>query len=276
MARARNLKPGFFRDAALVELPTETRLLFPGLWTLADREGRLEDKPKQIKMEIFPADNFDVETMLAQLAAANLITRYQVEGKRYIQVVNFAKHQNPHRDEKASTIPPPPEHGASTVQTQCEQGGNRASTSNLQPSTLSTTASAEADADFENAWKAYPKRAGGNPKARALKAWHARRKEGASVEDLTAGVMRYAEFVRTTGKQNTEFVMQAATFFGPYRQFLEPWNPPQEKPKAAEWWSSNDATEAKGREIGLTPRSGEGWPQFRDRIRAKLSERIAA
>lgn len=120
MARARNLKPGFFRNADLAELPVETRLLFAGLWLIADRAGRLEDRPKQIKMEIYPADSFEVDSMLDQLAASGFILRYEVDGKRYIQVVSFAKHQNPHRDEKASSIPAPQEHSASTVQAQCE------------------------------------------------------------------------------------------------------------------------------------------------------------
>lgn len=133
MARARNLKPGFFRDAALVELPVETRLLFPGLWTLADRAGRLEDKPKQIKMEIYPADSFDVNSMLDQLSGSGLIVRYEVDGKRFIQIKNFLKHQNPHRDERESEIPPPCEHYASMVETPCLDRGNPASTSNLQP-----------------------------------------------------------------------------------------------------------------------------------------------
>jgi len=124
MARARNIKPGFFRNAELVELPIETRLLFPGLWILADREGRLEDRPKQIKMEIFPADSFDVDAMLQQLHNANLIIRYEVDGKRYIQVTNFSKHQNPHRDERASSIPAPTGHDASTVQAPCKHSAN--------------------------------------------------------------------------------------------------------------------------------------------------------
>ena len=105
MARARNIKPGFFRNAELVELPYEARLLFIGLWTLADREGRLEDRPKQIKMEIFPADNLDCNELLDQLAGTGMIVRYQHSGKRYLQVVNFSKHQNPHRQEAASKIP---------------------------------------------------------------------------------------------------------------------------------------------------------------------------
>ena len=132
MPRSRNIKPGFFRNADLVELPVEARLLFVGLWTLADREGRLEDRPKQIKMEIFPADCFDCDALLTSLASTGMIERYEVGGKRYLHVVNFTKHQNPHRDERNSVIPPPGgfsepvhegnqiEHHASTVQTPCE------------------------------------------------------------------------------------------------------------------------------------------------------------
>lgn len=134
MARARSIKPGFYRDSELVELPIETRLLFPGLWMLADREGRLEDKPKQIKMEIYPADNFDVDDLLGQLQRSRFIVRYIANGLKYIQICGFSKHQNPHRDEKASTIPAPSEHDINTVQALCEHGANRAGT--LTPDSL--------------------------------------------------------------------------------------------------------------------------------------------
>lgn len=108
MARSRNIKPGFFVNEDLVELPFATRLLFAGLWTLADREGRLDDRPKRIKMAIFPADDVNVDAALDELAAAGLIIRYTVDVCRYIQIVNFTKHQNPHHQEKPSVIPPPP------------------------------------------------------------------------------------------------------------------------------------------------------------------------
>jgi hypothetical protein len=71
MARARNIKPSFFTNEELVELPFSTRLLFIGLWTLADREGRLEDRPKRIKMAIFPADNIDVDAALGELESSH-------------------------------------------------------------------------------------------------------------------------------------------------------------------------------------------------------------
>ena len=48
MARARNIKPGFFKNELLVGLPYEYRLLFIGLWTIADRDGRFEDRPVDV------------------------------------------------------------------------------------------------------------------------------------------------------------------------------------------------------------------------------------
>ena len=108
MARARNIKPGFFKNELLAEMPPETRLLFIGLWCLADREGRFEDRPKKIKMELFPCDSINIEDGLSLLEKAGFLLRYEFEGKRYAQVVNFTKHQMPHHKEVPSEIPAPP------------------------------------------------------------------------------------------------------------------------------------------------------------------------
>lgn len=107
MSRSRNIKPGFFKNEELSELPFEYRILFQGLWCEADREGRLEDRPKRIKAEIFPYDSVDVDSGLDALAAHGFIVRYEVDGKRFIEVSNFVKHQNPHKKEAASGIPAP-------------------------------------------------------------------------------------------------------------------------------------------------------------------------
>jgi hypothetical protein len=105
--RSRNIKPGFFKNDTLAELDFAGRLLFIGLWGLADREGRLEDRPKKIKAEIFPYDDVNVDSFLGELAKRSFIIRYEAGGERYIQIVNFDKHQNPHPREAASTIPAP-------------------------------------------------------------------------------------------------------------------------------------------------------------------------
>ena len=105
MARARNIKPAFFMNEALVELCFETRLLFIGLWTLADREGRLEDRPKRIKMAVFPGDEVDVVRCLDDLERVGLIERYVADGVKVVLVTNFKKHQSPHHTEKGSVLP---------------------------------------------------------------------------------------------------------------------------------------------------------------------------
>ncbi|HGO6780900.1 TPA: helix-turn-helix domain-containing protein [Klebsiella aerogenes] len=80
--------------------------------------------------------------------------------------------------------------------------------------------------EFETAWQAYPKRAGGNSKAAAFKAWKTRLKDGVKPEDMLAGVKRYAAYARATGSVGTQYVKQAATFFGPDRHFEESWQAP--------------------------------------------------
>lgn len=107
MARVRNLSPGFFTNEQLVELPFEYRLLFAGLWTIADREGRLEDRPKRIRMTVFPADNVDCDAGIQALHDGGMVLRYTVAGVRYIQILEFAKHQKPHPRETQSVIPAP-------------------------------------------------------------------------------------------------------------------------------------------------------------------------
>lgn len=84
-------------------------------------------------------------------------------------------------------------------------------------------ANSEYSQDFEDAWAVYPKRAGGNPKRSAYKAWNGRIKAGESAQSMLDGVLRYAAFIQATGKAGTEYVKQAATFFGPDRHYLELW-----------------------------------------------------
>lgn len=121
MARARNIKPGFFMNDRLAEIEPLGRLLFAGLWTIADREGRLEDRPKKIKAEILPYDNCNIDNLLNSLAP-EFIIRYSVDGKNYIQIVNFLKHQNPHPREVPSIIPAIPCEGNTQAKPRQDQG----------------------------------------------------------------------------------------------------------------------------------------------------------
>lgn len=105
--RSRNLKPGFFKNEHLIACSFPARILFEGLWCLADKEGRLEDRPLKIKFDVFPGDNLDVGTLLVELEAQGLIIRYTVGTQRLIGIPTFRKHQNPHKKELESTLPAP-------------------------------------------------------------------------------------------------------------------------------------------------------------------------
>lgn len=113
MARSRNIKPGFFTNEYLAELHPLTRLLFAGLWCMADKDGRLEYRPKRIKAAVLPFDEVNIESCLAQLCVKHdssmdqpFIYVYEIEGKRYIQVAKWSSHQSPHHKEVDSEIPP--------------------------------------------------------------------------------------------------------------------------------------------------------------------------
>lgn len=105
MARSRNIKPGFYKNENLAELDPFDRLLYPGLWMLADREGRLEYRPKKIKMELFPLDNYDVAGGIDNLVKAGFLKVYEVGDYKVIRVISFHEHQNPHGTEKDSKLP---------------------------------------------------------------------------------------------------------------------------------------------------------------------------
>ena len=107
MPRIRYIKPEFFTDEDIAELSFEARLLFQGLWCYADKEGRLEDRPKFFKITILPYDAVNIDKLLNSLASGikPFIIRYKNTIKSYIQLINFTKHQKPHHTEKDSIIP---------------------------------------------------------------------------------------------------------------------------------------------------------------------------
>lgn len=122
--RSRDIKPGFFKNDQLADCSMAARLLFPGLWMIADREGRLENRPKKIKGEIFPFDDVDVASLLAELERAGLIRFYEVNGQNLIWIPQFKKHQSPHKNEKSSEFPAHPDdlYGMRSEQEQAKDG----------------------------------------------------------------------------------------------------------------------------------------------------------
>jgi hypothetical protein len=130
--RARSIKPGICDNEILGTADPLYTLLFERLWMMADREGRLEDRPLRIKAQAFPyRDGLDVDPMLVWLSEHGFIVRYVVDGNRYIQVCKFLEHQKPHQNEKDSVIPSVP--STTLVTSEHNQGDKRLA---LNPSSL--------------------------------------------------------------------------------------------------------------------------------------------
>lgn len=111
MARIRTIKPEFFKHEDLFDAEKETglplRLAFAGLWTVCDREGRFEWRPRAIKTDVLPYDDVDFSRVLDALTTRGFVVRYRVAGKDYGFVPGFSRHQLINGRESESKIPEP-------------------------------------------------------------------------------------------------------------------------------------------------------------------------
>jgi len=130
MARIRTIKPEFFRHEDLQDLEMNhakeyPMLVFAGLWTLSDKEGRFEWRPRQIKLDVLPFLKFDMDQTLKLLADYGFIQKYEVDGKYYGLIPSFQEHQRITGKEAQTPgrYPEPPEN----------QTGNTRETPEQQP-----------------------------------------------------------------------------------------------------------------------------------------------
>lgn len=217
--RARNIKPGFFSNDQLAECSALARLLFIGLWCCADREGRLEDRPRKIKGCVFPFEDSvecNIESLLDELAAGGFINRYAVESAKVIEIPTFRHHQRPHRNERPSVLPGR-EELSTKVRSRKRQGAKHFALNDergmmnddMRKDECRTPSEGAPHTDidlFERFWQAFP---GGRKtdKARAVKAWKAAI-EKTDPETIIAAAAEYA--ASPVGKG--DYVKQPATW----------------------------------------------------------------
>jgi hypothetical protein len=113
MARIRTIKPVFWHDELVGAMPSTARLTFIGLFSLADDEGRMRGSAAYVRSQVFTYDEetstADVERALLQLHNARRIRIYGDGVQRYVEVVNFLKHQRIDKPQP-SQLPSPSRH----------------------------------------------------------------------------------------------------------------------------------------------------------------------
>jgi hypothetical protein len=227
----RILREGILTSERVNVLSWPAEVFYRRLMSAVDDFGRYWGKSELLRAGLYPllldrVGNPDVVKWLAECADAGLVRTYTVEGKEYVQLLDFrqqvraakSKFPEPSSASLAEAKQLRSTRAASAhvvgVVDGCEDGGGTSagrSRDTAQPD------------GFDLFWTTYPKRIGNNPKDRALKAYRARVKEGHKPAEILDGAGRYAEFCRVSGKLNTEFVMQAATFLGPGKGFEQKW-----------------------------------------------------
>jgi hypothetical protein len=91
------IKPDFWTDTELGDnLPPTGRLLYQGLWQLAEDSGIIENDPVAYKMQLFPLDNIDTQKIkdwTQKLVDLKKLIPFKVDSKDYFYIKNFHKHQ---------------------------------------------------------------------------------------------------------------------------------------------------------------------------------------
>lgn len=96
MARIRSIKPEFCVSEQLAECSPNARLVFVLMWMFCDDQGIHPAKPKTLKAEIFPMDDFTGEQVagwVGELVSAGLLNEYVVGTESYWIVTGWGKHQ---------------------------------------------------------------------------------------------------------------------------------------------------------------------------------------
>lgn len=127
-ARIRTIKPEFWTDPAIISCSHSARLFFIGMLNFADDEGNIEGLPLRLKIQIFPADEIEIEPLLEELKRANIIIPYEVDNRLYFHIRTFKKHQVINRPSPSQHPSPPrkdtlhPSHGELSEHSQRKEG----------------------------------------------------------------------------------------------------------------------------------------------------------
>ena len=293
----RILREGILSSERVNSLGWEGEVFYRRLMSVVDDYGRFHAHPALLRAALFPLklDAVRDEAMarlLAEAEAAGLVRTYMVDGKRYLQLLDFRQRVRAHE----SKFPAPPDDtlmagmcapaagpgGAEVVVEVKDEGAGGDGT----PRAVFPTASRDGTPRGADAGAAPPVEGNSNPGSAAppVHVQIAVRLREAGVNITSAHPLAHAWATRgLTVEHALEAVALArmrkpngriaANYLAPIvEDMLNPGLPARAKaagPPA--WWSSEAAIVSKGSELGLNPRPGEALAEYRARLNAAIA-----
>lgn len=275
MARIRSIKPEFWVDEKVTELSPWARLLFIGLWNFADDDGRMEFSLKRMKMQIFPGDLIECGDLVKELTEQKLVTIYEIESQKYLQICGFAKHQKIDK-RSPSKLPAPP-----VCDKLLDPTPNSPDSLRIPPNPADGREGKGKEGSGEDGSSVSIETGAEAPDVAKLtkdELWAA----GLSLLETVLPDKQRRSFIGKLCKDYTDAVALEAIRTAIVERPIDPvaylkavcqLRAGQRK-AVLPWHATDTGIIAKGQELGLSPRPGESMPDFKSRINDKIEGRV--
>ncbi len=244
MARKRMIDPSIWTDEGMADLTPRQQLLYIGLFSNADDEGRMKASPAALRLTLptlysaVPTAEIAEDTA-AVVGAMRRLIRYEVDGRTYIAFRNYRQWQRIDKP-SASILPEPPEEREDSmsvpgvfddsseservaftpsieeVKLREERGEETPPTPQgaREPTPLRRREMPEAQQEqFDRFWRAYPRR---QAKAEALRWWQRARPDPEIVTAMLDGIARQLQGGEWQ-KEGGRFIPMPATWLNQRR-----------------------------------------------------------
>ena len=234
--RIRSIRPEFWSSEDITALSWDTRLIFIGMWSYVDDNGVGRDIEKLIagallSLEDDPRDTLaKVSRALATLSERGMVSRYSVDGKRYVHITSWTTHQRIDKAAK-SRYPLPtcdnadPRDTLATPSRDLREGSpiGEGEKGRSVEGEKPPASAAPSSTRFDTFWELYPSKVG---KVAAHKAF-VKAVKLAGLDAVLAGVHRYANDRNLPDRQ---FIPNPATWLNQGRWDDAPCAPRTDRP----------------------------------------------
>lgn len=167
------LNTDIWKSKQVSSLSMQARLLYVGLITFGDDDGRLNGDPALLRSMVFSRDEnvtiADVSGWLDEIVSCGLVVKYAANGDDYLVHPNWTRYQTIRADrQKESNIPPPPD---DILPTSMQPSGNQMTAKEkITKGKIREDKKREENTlrHFDEFWKAYPNKVA---KVKALQSW---------------------------------------------------------------------------------------------------------